>query len=177
MTRIMTSLGSLMLGAHLCFAANVFAACSDDDPALPLPETPATQPDNESTNTDNETIMKKDILITVGDTHFSATLADTEAARAFASRLPLTLHMSELNGNEKYCYVDEGLPTQASRFNTIHAGDLMLYGSSCIVLFYETFSSGYSYTRLGTVEHAEALATALGRGDVTVQFASGGDAE
>src|SRR5687768_14205731 len=40
--------------------------------------------------------------MTIGERRFSVTLADTGAARAFATRLPLTLDMAELNGNEKH---------------------------------------------------------------------------
>lgn len=177
MTRFIASFSSLILTAHLCFAVNILASCSDNEPIQPDTGTTTTQPDNDSTNNDNDTTMNKNILITVGDTHFNATLADNESARAFASMLPLTLYMNELNGNEKYCYLDSNLPTQASRFNTIHAGDLMLYGSSCVVLFYETFSSGYSYTRLGWVDNADALASVVGRGNVTVKFTAKDDTE
>lgn len=78
--------------------------------------------------------------------------------------------MSEMNGNEKYHYLSENLPTDSYRPGTIQTGDLMLYGSSCVVLFYETFSSGYSYTRLGQIDNPKGLAAALGGGDVSVRF-------
>lgn len=110
------------------------------------------------------------INVTVGSRTFAATLADSETGRAFYNMLPLTLNMSELNGNEKYCYLDTSLPTATYRPGTINTGDLMLYGSSCVVLFYETFSSGYSYTRLGTLTDPAGLADALGAGAVTVGF-------
>lgn len=84
--------------------------------------------------------------------------------------LPMTIQMSELNGNEKYHYLSNSLPVSSYQPGTIHTGDLMLYGSTCVVLFYETFSSGYSYTRLGQVSNPEGLTEALGSGDISVKF-------
>ena len=110
------------------------------------------------------------INVVVGNKTFAATIADTETGHAFYNLLPLSLNMNELNGNEKYCYLDNSLPTASFRPGTIKAGDLMLYGSSCVVLFYETFSSGYSYTGIGTLDNPEGLAEALGSGNVSVKF-------
>ncbi len=121
--------------------------------------------------------MNRNIILTVGNIRFNATLEDNATARAFSAQLPLTLRMDELNGNEKYYYLDHSLPTQSSRTDTIHAGDLLLYGSSCVVLFSKTFSSGYSYTRLGRVDNAEGLAEAVGSGSVTVTFETAENAE
>lgn len=104
---------------------------------------------------------------------FSATLAENDAARELAEHLPLTMELSELHGNEKYTYLAEGLPTDSKQPGQIRAGDLMLYGSDCLVLFYESFASGYSYTRLGSVDDSEGLAQAVGAGSVTVTFALG----
>ncbi|MDE5593664.1 MAG: hypothetical protein K2I75_07015, partial [Clostridiales bacterium] len=41
----------------------------------------------------------------------------------------------------------------------------------CVVLFYETFSSSYSYTRIGRVNDTDGYKSALGRSGVTVTFA------
>ena len=54
--------------------------------------------------------------------------------------------MDELHGNEKYCYTGEGFGGEQYVPETIEAGDLMVFGSDCLVLFYETFSNGgWSY--------------------------------
>ena len=101
---------------------------------------------------------------------FTATLLDNPTTRALLECLPMTISMGELNGNEKYYYMPDSLPTNSQRPGNIHAGDLMLYGSDCLVLFYESFSSGYSYTRLGSIDDPSGLAVALGRGSVNVTF-------
>ena len=108
--------------------------------------------------------------ITIGERRFSVTLADTDAARAFATRLPLTLDMAELNGNEKHADVSQPLPTAANRPGTIHNGDLMLYGANTVVVFYKTFRSPYAYTRLGRVDDPDGLGGVLGRGSSRVVF-------
>ena len=110
------------------------------------------------------------INIIIGSKTFTATLADSETGEAFAALLPLTVTMNELNGNEKYHYLNSSLPTAAYQPGTIHAGDLMLYGNNCVVLFYETFNSSYSYTRIGALDDPSGLSDALGTGNVSVRF-------
>lgn len=109
--------------------------------------------------------------MTVGESRFAITLADTEAARTFATMLPLSIDMSDLNSNEKHADLPKSLPTNASRPGNIRNGDLMLYGSRTLVVFYLTFHSSYSYTRLGRVDDPAGLAQALGRGGVRISFA------
>ena len=122
----------------------------------------------------NQTENTMQINVIVGTKTFTATLADSETGRAFTQLLPQTLPMTELNGNEKYHYLDSSLPTDSYRPGTIHAGDLMLYGNNCVVLFYETFSSSYSYTRIGSIDNPAGLAAALGSGNMSVRFEKAG---
>lgn len=130
-----------------------------------------TQADSEGQEPNgNEGNAMPQLKIEAGGQTFTATLLDSPTTRALLGRLPMTISMSELNGNEKYYYLPESLPTNSRRPGNIHAGDLMLYGSDCLVLFYESFSSGYSYTRLGTVDDPNGLAAALGSGSVKVIF-------
>lgn len=123
-----------------------------------------------TTDTAGEEETMTELRITAGGQSFTATLNDTEAARAFVKQLPMTVTMQELNGNEKYFYLPESLSTDAERPDKIQSGDLMLFGSDCLVLFYETFSTSYSYTPLGQINNAEGLAEAVGSGSVEVTF-------
>ena len=109
--------------------------------------------------------------ITIGTTVFPLRVEDNETTRAFRSLLPLTLNMVDLNSNEKHVELPRSLPENGTNPGTIRAGDVLLYGSRTLVLFYETFPTSYAYTRIGRLDDGSDLAAALGRGAVTVTFA------
>ena len=111
-----------------------------------------------------------DITLSIGDRSFTATMEQNSTAEAFRALLPLTLEMQELNGNEKYHYLSQSLPTNRTKVGTIHAGDIMLYGDNCVVVFYETFTTSYQYTPIGHITNPEGLKEALGSGKVTINF-------
>jgi hypothetical protein len=115
-------------------------------------------------------MVNEKIKITVNNQTFTATLLDNSSAKAFKGMLPLTIKMKELNGNEKYYDFANNLPANSSNPRMIKNGDLMLYGSKTLVLFYESFSTSYSYTKLGTIDDVTGLASAIGTGNVTVTF-------
>ena len=112
------------------------------------------------------------MLMTFGTHRFTVMLDDGPAARAFTQILPLTLDMPDLNGNEKHVSLPRPLPVDSYKPGTIQAGDVMLYGTDTLVVFYKTFPSGYSYTRIGRVEDAAGLARALGSGSQRITFAA-----
>ncbi|RZK10739.1 MAG: hypothetical protein EOO46_09505 [Flavobacterium sp.] len=108
--------------------------------------------------------------ITIGSAVFTATLNNNATVSAFKAMLPFTITMSELNGNEKFYNFSTTLPTNASSGGNTQVGDLMLYGNNCLVLFYESFKTSYSYTRLGKIDNTTGLVAALGAGGVTIKF-------
>ena len=144
------------ISCFLCI--QLFAAC---DKSIEV----TSSPDDDSI-TDS---MK--LKITVGTNTFTATLYNNATVAAFKSRLPMTINMSELNRNEKYFDLPDNLPANSSNPGTIQTGDLMLYGSNTLVLFYKSFSTSYSYTRLGRIDNTSGLTAAVGSGNVTVTFA------
>ena len=159
----------LMIMLAVLLAMNV-SACSPDN-SLPLPEIPKTElPDNNGEEENQEKNDNMKFLIKVGSTTFTATFTNNETVKAFKTMLPMTISMNELNNNEKYCYLPNNLPTAPSRRNIISSGDIMLYGSNCLVLFYKTISTSYSYTNIGAIDNPSGLQSTLGTGSVTVVF-------
>jgi hypothetical protein len=110
------------------------------------------------------------LKIKIGSNTFTVTFSNNATVTAFKAMLPMTINMSELNGNEKYFNLPDNLPTNASNPGTIQTGDLMMYGSNTLVLFYKTFSTSYSYTSLGHIDNPSGLATILSSGSVSVTF-------
>ena len=127
-------------------------------------------PQAAASSSSGQTPGEQRIWMAVGERRFAVTLADNDAARAFAAQLPLTLDMPDLNGNEKHAKLPKVLPASATRPGTIRNGDRMLWGADTLVVFYLPFDSSYSYTRLGRIEDAAALPKVLGRGQVRVMF-------
>lgn len=97
---------------------------------------------------------------------FAITLEKNETATAFKNLLPREFVMSELNGNEKYIYLNTSLPTNSYNPKEIKAGDVMLYNDNCLVIFYKTFNTSYSYTKIGHIDNLPDL----GDGNIKIKF-------
>ena len=100
----------------------------------------------------------------------TATLEDNATVAAFKEMLPLTLDMSDFNANEKKFDLPKRLPTKDANPQMIQAGDLMIWNSSTFVLFYKSFPTSYSYTKIGRINDASGLADAVGSEDVRMSF-------
>ncbi|WP_298350626.1 cyclophilin-like fold protein [Runella sp.] len=127
-------------------------------------------PNNTEEMTTDNAVKSNKVRIKIGASTFTATLLDNPTAKAFKALLPLTISMKELNNNEKFFDLPKSLPTNSSVPASIQSGDLMLYGSNTLVLFYKSFSTSYSYSKLGKIEDVNGLVAALGTGNVTVTF-------
>lgn len=112
----------------------------------------------------------KRMIVEIGDKSYTAVLYDTAAAKELTEKLPVTIEMNELNGNEKYYNFDEAFTRNDKPAGNIRKGDIKLYGDNCVVLFYDSFLSAYSYTSIGYIEDTAGLESAVGSGDVTITF-------
>lgn len=106
--------------------------------------------------------------IKVNNKIFKIVLEDNKTVKSLTQKLPITLEMSDLNNNEKYCYLDFTLPTDSKSVKNIKKGDVMLFGNSCLVIFYKSFTTSYSYTKIGHIENPADIETALGKKDIKV---------
>ncbi|MBR2998704.1 hypothetical protein IKF34_03000 [Candidatus Saccharibacteria bacterium] len=84
-------------------------------------------------------------------------LEENSTTSALVKLLPLDITMNDLNKNEKYAYLDKSLPTNTYSPKHIEAGDVMLFGDNCLVIFYESFDTSYSYSKIGHIDNLPEL--------------------
>lgn len=104
--------------------------------------------------------------INISGNEYIVNLEDNDTAKLLASKLPQEFQMREKNRNEKYVYLSFTLPVDPMKSRNIEKGDVMLYGNNCLVVFYKSFETDYSYTKIG---HIDNLPT-LGNDDVVMRF-------
>ncbi|MBR2833974.1 MAG: hypothetical protein IKE75_06120 [Bacilli bacterium] len=111
--------------------------------------------------TNNQNIKKQDnsinkdmteIKVIIDEKEYNLSLEENETTKEFVKMLPQEFKMKELNGNEKYIYLDKSLPTDSYNPDQINKGDVMLFGDNCLVVFYKSFNTNYSYTKIGHIE-------------------------
>ncbi len=110
------------------------------------------------------------IQVTVNGRPFAAVLYESDTTQEWVRQFPMALSMEEWNGNGFYAVAPSPLPQDGRIPSRIRPGDLMLYGSSRIALFYEGLCAGDFYTPLGYLLHTEGLADALGEKAALVTF-------
>ena len=124
---------------------------------------------DENTNKNEVDKIMEDVIninVTINNQKYNATIENNETAKSFISQLPQEFIMKELNGNEKYIYLDETLPTNSYNPKHIEKGDIMLYGNDCLVVFYKSFDTSYSYTKIAHIQELPDL----GNKNIIIKF-------
>ena len=176
----------LMAGAAALLLALTLSACGAGDSAAPgkapeaeaaaetaLPQPPAEEKTPAVGQT--ETVEKTGEELTVfkmkiGDTAVAVDWEENEAVEALKELCraePLTIELSMYGGFEQVGPIGARLPSSDVQ-TTTRAGDIVLYSSNQMVVFYG--SNSWAYTRLGHIsdQSAEDMAALLGHGDVSV---------
>lgn len=109
---------------------------------------------------------KMNVKININNKEYTLNLEDNVTTKSFVNLLPNEYTMKELNGNEKYIYLDNTLPIDPISPKHINKGDVMLYSNNCLVIFYKSFDTSYSYTKIGHIDNLDDL----GSSDVTVKI-------
>ena len=119
---------------------------------------------NEANNNiiQNNTIKESDdkllsIKAIINNKKYTLKLEDNETVKEFVNLLPQEFTMSELNGNEKYVYMNNNLITNSYNPKHIEKGDVMLYGNNCLVIFYKSFDTSYNYTKIGHIDNLDNI--------------------
>ncbi len=122
-----------------------------------------TRPQNAETIVVDESQLEnqKSSNFNVNGVGFTLSYADNETAAAFQKLLPASMEMTELSTS---------IPGDPQPVGHIEAGDVMLYKDNCIVVFYDSFDTDYSYTRIGKIENPQGLKEALGTGNPLIYF-------
>ena len=104
--------------------------------------------------------------IKINNKEYIINLEDNATARKLVKMAPLELNMKELNGNEKYYYLSENLPVDSYKPGHVEKGDVMLFDTGCIVIFYKSFDTTFDYTKIGHIDNLPDL----GSNDIKVKF-------
>lgn len=112
----------------------------------------------------------QNIIITIKNKKYEAILYDNSTVRELIKNFPISITMSDLNGNEKYYNFSKSFSTSSENVANINKGDIMLFGDNCLVIFYKSFSTRYRYTKLGYIKNLEDLENSLGKGDIEITF-------
>ena len=140
------------------------------DPATETNDNNAENPDPATETNDNK--EDKMLQMTIGETPVQVnweTNSAVEALEDLCRENPLQIQMSMYGGFEQVGSIGQNLPTQDQQ-TTTRSGDIVIYSSNQIVVFYG--SNSWAYTRLGHISDKsdKEMKELLGNGDVTITF-------
>lgn len=156
----------IVYGLLIIICLFIVVGCNQKNSETNTQDTQTSQQENNNYELNNSNEVIKPVKAIINGKEYKIDLEDNETANSFVGLLPQELNMRELNGNEKYIYLDTTLPTNSSNQKRINVGDVMLYGDNCLVIFYKSFDTSYSYTKIGHIDNLPNL----GNDSISVKF-------
>ena len=144
---------------------------SGEAPESTAPQSTEPEPsESQLVETTTERNVEKMLQMKIGGTAVRVNWENNrsvEALKALCENGPLVIQMSMYGGFEQVGPIGSRLPSDDLQTTTA-AGDIVLYSSNQIVVFYG--SNSWAYTRLGHITDRDAagMAALLGKGNVTI---------
>ena len=115
---------------------------------------------------DNNVEIEENVMkITINNEEYVINVENEILMEELFNSLPETFTMAELNENEKYYYLSSNMKNANSEVvGQVQKGDVMLFGSDCLVIFYDSFETEFRYTKIGHIDNLGDL----GNGNVDV---------
>lgn len=143
------------------------ASSSDEQKPKPTSSpTVSNQPEKPEVEITAETLLQ----VTVNGQAFLVELEDTAAAKELCEMLPMNLGMGDWEKAAKAFELPSVFTQEEKEFPSISKGQLLLKGSSELLLFYEDWEESGDYTPIGTVQQPDELAQALSGDMVEIAF-------
>ena len=164
----MKKLLTILLAITLISLTSCGKSNSSPTPTTDETSTTITTPsDDNSTTKEDETETMK-LTLKIDDMEVDVIWADNDSVKALKNLAKdgLTINMSKYGGFEQVGSIGSALPSSDIRITT-SPGDIVLYSSNQIVIFYD--SNTWSYTKLGHINLSKSeLTDLLGDEDVVI---------
>ena len=141
------------------------------EPSNPTTQEPSTTTPADTTpgtTTTEDDTMNKTLTLKIDNTEVEVFWLDNDSVKALKqlAKDGLTIDLEMYGSMEQFGSLGSTLPSSDTNL-TANAGDIMLYQSNKIVLFYD--SNTYSYTKLGHINLSKSeLTELLGEENVTI---------
>ena len=161
--RLIFLIAITLIALSSCAKSNSTPTPTTDEPSSTI-TTPSG--DNQTTKEDESANMK--LTLKIDGIEVEVLWLDNESVKALKNLAKdgLTINMSKYGGFEQVGSIGSTLPSVDTRITT-NPGDIVLYSSNQIVLFYD--SNTWSYTKLGHINLSKSeLTDLLGDEDVVI---------
>lgn len=137
-------------------------------PTIDEPSTTITTPSDDNSTTKKDETANMKLTLKIDDMEVDVIWSDNDSVKALKNLAKdgLTINMSKYGGFEHVGSIGSTLPSSDTRITT-SPGDIVLYSSNQIVIFYD--SNVWLYTKLGHINLSKSeLSDLLGDEDVVI---------